>query len=83
MKVGGEYRLQNTGKRHWEKFAKELGGSQPKLIDRLTQMAERLPDEANMTSQIIKESGLDNPIVDHLAKTITDRAIACMKMLKA
>lgn len=81
MKVGGEYRLYNIATRHWEKLAKELGLDSTVLIDRLRQMAERLPDEASKTCQAAKESGLNNPIIDHLVDKIAGRAVSCAKML--
>ncbi|EJW10829.1 HipA protein [Rhodovulum sp. PH10] len=81
MKIGGEYKLGLVALRQWQKFAREMRVDAEGLIERLTAMAKRLPDEANAARVRAREEGLDAPIIDRLTEQLIERAAACRKSL--
>lgn len=44
MKIGGEYRLRLIGARHWKKLAAACDVDDDQLLQRLRELADRLPD---------------------------------------
>ncbi|MBK3665092.1 hypothetical protein JJE66_28150 [Bradyrhizobium diazoefficiens] len=44
MKVGGEYKLDQIGARHWQKFARVTRVDADELVASLVSMAEQIPD---------------------------------------
>jgi serine/threonine-protein kinase HipA len=83
MKIGGEYRLSQIGLREWKKFARELRVDVDQLIELLQCMAEQIPEEASGASERAKKEGLDNPVVERLAKQLIERAEQCGRLLSA
>jgi serine/threonine-protein kinase HipA len=81
MKVGGEYKLRDIGLRQWQKLAHEIRIDSEELVASLRAMARQLPDEVNAACTRARTEGLDNPIVDRLAATLIDRAVACRAIL--
>jgi serine/threonine-protein kinase HipA len=81
MKIGGEYRLYDIGIRQWEKFARDVGADASGLIERLRQLAIRLPDEASAVHRRARKSGLENPTIERLVATLTERARSCAELL--
>jgi len=82
MKVGGEYRIRDIGVRQWRKLAKEARLDEGRLIDRIRQMALRMPDEIAVERQRAHGEGLAQPIIDKLADTLTTRAVSCQTTLQ-
>jgi serine/threonine-protein kinase HipA len=81
MKIGGEYKLSLIGVHQWQKFAREMRVDGDELVDRLGNMAKRLPDEVNAACAIANKEGLDAPIIDMLAKQLIERGGVCRKSL--
>lgn len=81
MKVGGEYRLRDIGLRQWQKLARELRFDEDELIAALRAMAKQLPDQISTASARAHDEGLDKPIIDRLAAALTERGLACQKIL--
>jgi serine/threonine-protein kinase HipA len=82
MKIGGEYKLRDVGLRQWRKLAKEAHIDEGRLIDRLTAMAERIPDAVADTRRAMRRDGLDQPVVERLESVLIERANACGKALQ-
>jgi serine/threonine-protein kinase HipA len=82
MKIGDEYRLQNIRLRHWKKLATELRLDGATLIDRITAMAEAMPDQAAAIQKQIEEAGLSHVTITRVCKRLATRAVACQKILQ-
>jgi serine/threonine-protein kinase HipA len=83
MKIGGEYKLSLIGRHQWQKFAREVRVDADELVERLAAMATRLPNEVNAARLSANKQGLNTPIIEKLAKQLTERAGACRKSLGA
>ena len=81
MKVGGKYKLRDIGLHQWQIQAREIRIDGHELIDALRAMAKQLPDEVSTVCAQAREEGLDKPIIDRLAAVLTERALACQKIL--
>jgi serine/threonine-protein kinase HipA len=74
MKIGGEYRLQDVTWTSWRRFAASMGLPVDGLVDRARAMATNLPDALADEIATARRSGIDHPVLDRLAATLTDRA---------
>jgi serine/threonine-protein kinase HipA len=83
MKIGGEYKLDQIGRRQWQKFAQETRLDADKLIGRLTSMARRLPDEVAAAGRSARKDGLNGDVIEQLATLIIGRARYCEQALSA
>jgi serine/threonine-protein kinase HipA len=81
MKIGGEYRVELIGLRQWQKFAREVRTNADQLVEVLISLAKHLPDEVASARTLAREEGLDNALIDHLAKQLIDRAHECQRSL--
>jgi len=81
MKIGGEYKVELIGLRQWRKFAREVRTNADQLVEVLISMAKHLPDEVASARVLAREEGLDNALIDRLAKQLIDRAHECQRLL--
>ena len=81
MKIGGEYKVELIGLRQWQKFAREVRTNADQLVEVLISLAKHLPDEVASARTLAREEGLDNALIDHLAKQLIDRAHECQRSL--
>src|SRR5262249_54102915 len=81
MKIGGEYKLSQTGLRQWQKFARKVRVEPDRLIARLAAMAKQLPDEVNDARAEAGEQGLAAPIIERLAAKLIERGSECERRL--
>jgi serine/threonine-protein kinase HipA len=81
MKVGGEYRLRDVGLRQWRRLAEEVRFEEGRLISRLGEMAEQLPDAVSAIRRNARHEGLGQPIVERLEERIIARASECQNAL--
>lgn len=77
MKIGGEYRLKDIGVRQWRKLALSARLDEARLLDRISEMAKRLPDEVASEQRRALSEGLTQPIISKLADALTKRATSC------
>lgn len=82
MKIGGQYRLRNIGARQWRAFAEGINLDANAIIDRLAELASRLPEATASVRERVLDSGVTLPIVDRMTTAIADRAIDCLRELK-
>jgi serine/threonine-protein kinase HipA len=81
MKLGGEYRLQFIGLRHWQRLAKSVRVPEADLIGRVVSMMHQLPDRiAEVRLACIRE-GLSAPVIERLSKALIPRVQACGHLL--
>ncbi len=81
MKVADEYKLDQIGLRKWQKFARAARIDADALVARLAIMAAQLPDELSGIVKQAKASGLQGAVIDRLATDLTERAVACGRVL--
>jgi serine/threonine-protein kinase HipA len=81
MKIGGEYKLDQIGLRHWQKFSRELRIGADELMTKLASMAKQLPDEVDATQALARRQGLDAPIIERLAARLVERSRRCQRLL--
>ena len=81
MKIGGEYKLDLIGLRHWQKFARETRLDPDKAIAGLISLAEQLPDVVSSVQAQARKDGLNNAIVGRLAEHLIARAKKCHRLL--
>jgi serine/threonine-protein kinase HipA len=81
MKIGDEYKVELIGLRQWQKFAREVRTDVDQLVEVLISMAKQLPDEVSAARALAREEGLNNALIDRLAKQLVDRAHECQRLL--
>lgn len=81
MKIGGEYRIRDIDLGEWQKLARDVRVDSDKLIERIADLAKRIPDELAKIRSSTKKDGLDQPIIERLVARMTDRAAQCLKTL--
>jgi serine/threonine-protein kinase HipA len=81
MKIGGEYKVELIGLRQWQKFGRDVRTDVDQLVEVLISMAKQLPDEVSAAHALAREEGLNNALIDRLAKQLIDRAHECQRLL--
>jgi serine/threonine-protein kinase HipA len=81
MKLGGEYRLRNIGRRQWQKLAKEVRLNPEQVVEKAARLAAELPERAADVRQRLRQEGLKHPILDKLVEGLTNRAGQCRKLI--
>jgi serine/threonine-protein kinase HipA len=82
MKIGNEYRLRNIGKYQWQKLAQGVGVDTDVVTARIVEIAEAILENIPEVTKRTKKEGLDHPLIDRLAKKLTDRIAACRKLIR-
>ena len=83
MKVGSHYRIHDIRRRDWEKLARELRLPPAEFIDRIVDMAGRIPDAARMTAETLRKGGMEHPVISLLSETLTFHSAERMGALKS
>jgi serine/threonine-protein kinase HipA len=81
MKLGGEYRLRNIARRHWQKLAEELRLDPDTMVQRVDNSAAQLLQQISEIRQRTTDEGLIHPIIPRLADALAARASACREIL--
>jgi len=81
MKIGNEYRLRNIREFHWRKLAERLHSDPDRMIDRVRNLAEQLGDRISDVQKRMIAEGLTHPIIPRFADKLTERVVACRRML--
>jgi len=82
MKIGGDYELKNIGLRQWQKLAGALRIDEDQITAQIDQLAAGIPDYAADIRRTAKQAGLQHPIIDRLAESLTARATRCRNLMK-
>lgn len=82
MKIGGDYRLRNIGQREWRRLAGDLRLDPDDLVDRVAELADRLPGEAAVVRDGMRTQGVNHTLVDRLFDRLSKRAVECSKLLR-
>jgi serine/threonine-protein kinase HipA len=82
MSIGGEYRLDRIGPRHWRRFAAETRLNEAALISRIDEMATALPDHLSDELRRAHAIGLRHPVLVRLRDALTERARLCARLIE-
>lgn len=82
MKIGGEYRLRVIGVRNWRKLADALDVDEGRLLERVTELADLLPDAFADACKEEPVAGLGSSLPARLRDLVTRRAAGCRKWLR-
>jgi serine/threonine-protein kinase HipA len=81
MKIGGNYRVRDIGLHQWEKLATENRVNAQRLISRLRDLSEALPDQVSSVRDDVLAEGLQHPLIHNLAKALHARARDAQRIL--
>ena len=81
MKIGPDYRLRDIGAHEWRRLAENVRVDPDGLLQRLTDIAARLPDEAATVRDRLRSDGLEHGVIDRLCDRLSARADQCRKSL--
>jgi len=79
MKIGPDYRLRDIGEQEWRRLAENLRVDPDGLLQRLTDLATRLPDEAAAVRDRLRSEGLQHDLIERLCDRLSARADQCRK----
>jgi serine/threonine-protein kinase HipA len=74
MKIGSHYRIQQIRRRDWEKLAREFRLPPPEILDRIANMAQRIPEAAMAVATDIGKEGLRHPVIRVIAEKLSSHA---------
>jgi serine/threonine-protein kinase HipA len=81
MKIGSEYRLRRIGKHEWESCARELRIPSKELLERIRQMAARIPLAAERTAHHLVKDGINHPVIPGLVEGLLAHCRKCTEIL--
>jgi hypothetical protein len=79
MKIGGRYRLEDIGRRNWEKLASETRLPAADMVAECARLATDLPAIA---TEVATREMLDHPLVTRMVEILTLRAERCRRALE-
>jgi serine/threonine-protein kinase HipA len=82
MRIGGEYRLWNIGRRDWERLAQAVGLEPEPLVRRVGEVAAAVPDLLATERRAAEAEGLAHPILARLTDTVAENAKRALSQLK-
>lgn len=82
MKIGGEYRLRDTGPRQWQKLARDLRLDAEVLFARIRDLSLALPDSVDDIRRRAEREGLDHPLIARLSNALIERAGRCLAAME-
>ncbi|MEM7211065.1 MAG: type II toxin-antitoxin system HipA family toxin [Pseudomonadota bacterium] len=81
MKIGRKYRIRDINGRSWRRLAETIGVDDDALIERLKELASRIPDEAASARSKLADQELDHPVLTQLSEQIRIHAERCRRDL--
>jgi serine/threonine-protein kinase HipA len=82
MRIGDEYRLDWIAARHWLRMAREMRLDDEALLERVRDLAQRVPEAFARAAKDARVRALDTPLPDRLTDAVTDRASTCLMALR-
>lgn len=82
MKIGPDYRLRDIGEREWRRLAENVRFDPDDLLQRITDLADRLPDEAATVRDRLRSEGLQHDVVERLHDRLSARGAQCSKTME-
>src|SRR5262249_3216057 len=81
MRVGGEYRIERIGGRHWRRLAVENGLDPDTTVARIDELAPRTPASLAKAAQAAAVQALESELPARLIERIAARVTRCRKAL--
>ncbi|WP_199514980.1 type II toxin-antitoxin system HipA family toxin [Nucisporomicrobium flavum] len=81
MKIGSEYRVSAIGARHWRAFAERNELDADRVLDRVADLAERLPDAFRESARDEAVAALKSDLPGRLAARVTKHVSDCRRAL--
>jgi serine/threonine-protein kinase HipA len=82
MRIGGEYRVGSIGERHWRRLALNSAVDPDRLVDRVTVLAERVPDALAAAAAAAPVKALESGLPARLVDRVTEWARRCGAVLR-
>jgi serine/threonine-protein kinase HipA len=83
MKVGSEYRVEAVTGRHWRAFAERNGLDPDRLVERIDDLAARLPEAFREAASADAVVALGSALPDRLAARVDQHAKRCRAALES
>jgi serine/threonine-protein kinase HipA len=81
MRIGGEYRIEAVAGRHWRRFAAANAMEPDRVVERVAQLAGRLPDAFAAAAAAGPVETLESDLPPRLVDRVTARARRCAAAL--
>jgi serine/threonine-protein kinase HipA len=81
MCIGGEYQLERIGRRHWHRFSIENGFEPARVIERVRELAARVPAGVVRAADSPAVRALNSELPARLAERVAGRASRCEEAL--
>ncbi len=82
MKVGDDYKLRRSDRRSaWEHAADELKVDSDRLIERIIDLADRIPDAFAQAARSTEVEGLETDLPERLVDLVAARSVRCIAAL--
>src|SRR5690242_6711666 len=81
MRVGGEYRIERTGGRHWRGFAVDNELDPDATVARIDELAARIPANLAKAARATAVQALESELPARLIERVTARASRCRTVL--
>jgi serine/threonine-protein kinase HipA len=82
MRIGGEYRLEGLGRRHWQRFATDNGLDPDAVTTRVADLAERLPASIRRAADKPAVRALNSELPGRLIERTRVHAARCHRALR-
>ena len=83
MKIGSSYRIQQIRRRDWEKLARELRLTPSGVLDRIANLAGRIPDGAEAVAKTIHKEGVRHPVISRIVEQMGEHITRCVDALSS
>ncbi len=82
MKIGSDYKLRDIGQREWRQLAEKNRLDPDQLLDRIREFAARIPDEAAVVRDRMRDEGLHHGVIDRLCDRLSKRAAESKQIME-
>ena len=83
MKIGSNYRIQQIRRRDWKKLARELRLTPSGVLDRIADLAGRIPDGAEAVAKTIHKEGVRHPVISRIVEQMGEHITRCTDALSS
>ena len=83
MKIGSNYRIQQIRRRDWEKLARELRLTPSGVLDRIADLAGRIPGGAEAVAKTIHKEGVRHPVISRIVEQMGEHITRCADALSS
>jgi serine/threonine-protein kinase HipA len=81
MKIGSHYRIQEIRRRDWENLAREFRLPPAEILERIANMAQRIPTAATAVAGTIEKEGVRHPVIRAITEKLRSHTEARLHAL--